>query len=134
MSKFASPAIQAINLIRYIGDEVLESGRPIDQLSGISEIIGSPSEELADQILEELHQRGLASMGDPVKMPDGTSFVNISLTLDGEDRSGIMRREGKKRSAPLLQDFNCYPNPLWIGLWQLVLVKVRGTRHRTTVF
>ena len=134
MSKFASPAIQAINLIRYIGDEVLESGRPIDQLSGISEIIGSPSEELADQILEELHQRGLVSMGDPVKMPDGTSFVNISLTLDGEDRSGIMRREGKKRSAPLLQDFNCYPNPLWIGLWQLVLVKVHGTRHRTTVF
>ena len=134
MSKFASPAIQAINLIRYIGDEVLESGRPIDQLSGISEIIGSPSEELADQILEELHQRGLVSMGDPVKMPDGTSFVNISLTLDGEDRSGIMRREGKKRSAPLLQDFNCYPNPLWIGLWQLVLVKVHGTHHRTTVF
>ena len=38
-------------------------------------------------------------------------------TLDGEDRSGIMRREGKKRSAPLLQDFNRYPNPLWIGLW-----------------
>ena len=24
-----------------------------------------------------------------------------------------MRREGKKRSAPLLQDFNRYPNPLW---------------------
>ena len=30
MSKFASPAIQAINLIRYIGDEVLDSGQPID--------------------------------------------------------------------------------------------------------
>ena len=38
-------------------------------------------------------------------------------TLDGEDRSGIMRGEGEKRSAPLLQDFNRYPNPLWIGLW-----------------
>ena len=33
-------------------------------------------------------------------------------TLDGEDRSGIMRGEGKKRSAPLLQDFNRYPNSL----------------------
>ena len=94
MSKFANPAIQAINLIRYIGNEVLESGRPIDQLSGISEIIGSPSEELADQILEALHQRGLVSMGDPVRMPDGKSFVNISLTLDGWERYEAEKRGG----------------------------------------
>ncbi len=95
MSKFASPAIQAINLIRYIGDEVLESGQPIDQLSGISEISGSPSEELADQILEELHQRGLVNMGDPVKMLDGTAFVNISLTLDGWERYEAEKRGGR---------------------------------------
>ena len=64
-------------------------------------------------------------------------LVNSGLPeqpLDGEDRSGIMRREGKKRSAPLLQDFNRYPNPLWIGVWQLVLIKVHGTHHRTAVF
>ena len=94
MSKFASPAIQAINLIRYIGDEVLESGRPIDQLSGISGITGSPSEELADKIIEELHQQGLISMGEPVKALDGTLFINVSLTLDGWERYEAEKRGG----------------------------------------
>ena len=54
-------------------------------------------------------------------LPDRPAAVQgceaAKRTIDGEDRSGIMRREGKKRSAPLLQDFNRYPNPLWIGLW-----------------
>ena len=86
MSNFTSPAIQAMNLIRYIGDEVSGSGRPIDQFSGISGIIGSPSEELADQILEELHQKGLISMEDPVKALDGNLFMNVNLSLDGWER------------------------------------------------
>ena len=94
MSKFASPAIQAINLIRYIGDEALESGRPIDQLSGISEIIGSPSEESADKIIEELHQQGLISMREPVEALDGTLFINVSLTLDGWERHEATKRGG----------------------------------------
>ena len=59
MNDFTSPAIQAMNLIRYIGDEMSESGRPIEQLSGFSRIIGSPSEELANQIVEELDEKGL---------------------------------------------------------------------------
>ena len=94
MSKFASPAIQAINLIRYIGDEVSESGRPIDQFSGISGITDSPSEELADKIIEELHQQGLISMGEPVKALDGTLFINVSLTLDGWERYEAEKRGG----------------------------------------
>ena len=35
MSNFTSPAIQAMNLIRYIGDEVSKSGEPIYQLPGL---------------------------------------------------------------------------------------------------
>ena len=32
MSNFTDPAVQAMNLIRYIGDKVSESGKPIPQL------------------------------------------------------------------------------------------------------
>ena len=77
----------------------------------------------------------LVNSGAPLRSArSGPGREAAKRTLDGEDRSGIMRREGKKQSAPLLQDFNRYPNPLWIGLWQLVLVKVHGTHHRTAVF
>ena len=31
MSEFTSPAVQAMNLIRYIGDQVSESGKPITE-------------------------------------------------------------------------------------------------------
>ena len=86
MSNFTTPAIQAMNLIRYIGDKVSELGRPIGELSGFSEIIGSPSEELADQIAEELCDRGLVKIGEPVKMTGETIFMNVGLTLDGWDQ------------------------------------------------
>ena len=98
MSNFTSPAIQAMNLIRYIGDEVSGSGRPIEQLSGISGITDSPSEELANQILEELYQQGILSMADPVKTLDGTLFVDISLTPSGREWYEVEKRgrfEGK---------------------------------------
>ena len=94
MNDFTSPAIQAMNLIRYIGDEMSESGRPIGKLSGLSGIIGSPSEELANQIVEELNERGLIRIGNPVKMLGGTIFMNVSLSLDGWERY-----EAEKRGA-----------------------------------
>ena len=98
MSNFTSPAIQAMNLIRYIGDEVSESGRPIDRLSGFNGIIGSPGEELADQICEELHQHGLIRMVAPAKTTGFTLFLNVSLTLSGWERYEAEKRgrfEGK---------------------------------------
>ena len=60
--------------------------------SGISGIIGSPSEESADKIIEELHQQGLISMREPVEALDGTLFINVSLTLDGWERYEATKR------------------------------------------
>ena len=50
MSDFTSPAVQAMNLIRYIGDEVsrIRPTRCRKLFGDISGIIGSSSEELAE--------------------------------------------------------------------------------------
>ena len=84
MSEFKSPAVQAMNLVRHIGDQVLESGQPIT-LSGIGDAIGSPSEEFADQLVEELYEAGIIRWGStPIGSSGETkTFLNVNLTLAG---------------------------------------------------
>ena len=59
MNEFRSPAIQAMNLIRHIGDQVSESGEPIGKFSGgqIQDVIGAPSAVFAEQLVEDLGGR-----------------------------------------------------------------------------
>ena len=85
MSEFRSPAIQAMNLIRHIGDQVSESGEPIDEFSGgqIQDVIGAPSAVFAEQLVEDLDAAGLIRMGEPVRTFGGTTFLSINLTLAG---------------------------------------------------
>ena len=83
MSSFVNPAAQAMNLIRHIGDRIIESGKPISQLSGFAKSIGAPSQELADGLLEELYGRGLVKMWNPSGSFDGTPFMNVDLSLAG---------------------------------------------------
>ncbi len=83
MSSFVNPAAQAMNLIRYIGDRIIESGEPISQLSGFAKSMGASSQELADGLLEELYNRSLVKMWKPVKTFNGTTFMNVDLSLDG---------------------------------------------------
>ena len=51
MSNFTSPAIQAMNLVRYIGDEVSESGMPIRYLN-CADIHDTPVRTLPDNSLK----------------------------------------------------------------------------------
>jgi len=87
MSEFKSPAIQAINLIRHIGDKVSESGEPVDTISGgeIQQVIGSPSDVFAEQIFEDLCDAGLVRIGtDPIRtFGGGATFLNVNLSLAG---------------------------------------------------
>ena len=76
----------AMNLIRYIGDQVSESGQPIYQLSEVAALIAAPSEEIADSIFEELTERGLITVGNINKLMDGTVFMHVNLGLDGWER------------------------------------------------
>lgn len=85
MTNFTSPAIQEINLIRYIGDKVSESGKPIDQIGAksICSIIGAPSEEFLDQLIEEMTKDGIVKMGRLISLYEGKSFLQVNLTLTG---------------------------------------------------
>lgn len=93
MSTFTNPAIQAMNLIRHIGDKVIESGKPIDFLYQFAEGIGAPSEELADGLLEELYDRGLVKMRMPPRsLRNETTFFNVDLSLAGWEQYDAGRR------------------------------------------
>ena len=92
MSSFVNPAAQAINLIRYIGDKIIESGKPIGQLSGFAKSIGASSQELADGLLEELYARSLVKMWEPAKSFDGTIFMNVDLSLAGWEQYDAGKR------------------------------------------
>ena len=84
MSEFISPAIQAMNLIRYIGDEVLRSGAAIRQLpANLHEIIHAPSSEFAFEIVEELEEQKILKGH---KMKRFSAYTNVNLTLEGWNR------------------------------------------------
>lgn len=73
----------AMNLIRHIGDRVSELGQPIDQFSGFGALIDAPSEEIAYNLLEELTERKLVIVGRVVKAFEGSTFMDVNLSLDG---------------------------------------------------
>ena len=94
MTNFTSPAIQKINLIRYIGDIVSESGKPIDRIDAKSLYHGidAPSEEFLDQLMEELADNGIIKMVNKIPLFEGTLFLQVNLTLTGWEQY-----EGEKR-------------------------------------
>ena len=86
MNNFTNPAVQAMNLIRYIGDLVSQSGRPIPELwaTDLQSAIDAPSEEFAEQLVEELDKMGVIRMADPMRVQQqGPIFRYVNLTLKG---------------------------------------------------
>ena len=81
-----SPAVQAVNLIRYIGDKVTELGAPIVQLrsENFYEEMGSPSARFAVSLLSDLCDQGVIKTTDATHLLSGGSiFMNVDLTLKG---------------------------------------------------
>ena len=58
MNDFVSPAVLAMNIIRHIGDHVLELGTAIPQLIGGAGIVGATNHKLVSELIEELQDRG----------------------------------------------------------------------------
>jgi len=95
MSNFTSPAIQVMNLIRYIGDEVSESGMPIRYLNcaDIHESIAAPSENFAGQLIEDLNQRGTVKFKERSRERGiAAAFFYVTLTLDGWEQYEAEKR------------------------------------------
>ena len=92
MSNFTNPKIQAMNLVRYIGDRVSESGEPIKELpNDIGTIIGSPSRQLAWQLMEELVGKNILQARIENTHP-GKAFSMFNLTLEGWEQYEAERR------------------------------------------
>ena len=84
MADYVTPAEQAMNLIRYIGDEVKREGCPIDiAFSKNPDIMGAQSQELAEGIIVELQERRLIKIGQRHVLDREIALLDITLSLDG---------------------------------------------------
>ena len=82
-----SPPQQAVNALRYIGDLVLETGEPLEELpKNFRSVIGSPSRDFADQIVTQMATRGLVSAIDAGEMGRAHYVIQIQPTLLGWER------------------------------------------------
>lgn len=92
--KLPSPAIQAINTIRYIGDEINRTGQPINNLPlNLYAIAGSANPYLFGQIIRELIVRG-DLLGTDVSTNQGSDFLNVGLALNGWEKYEL-EQQGK---------------------------------------
>lgn len=79
-----SPAIQALNLIRFLGLSVSASGKPLREFPpDIHAIVGSPSRDFAMRIVKQLHQRGIFDLTPCGHMGSTNEVMEIDLTLLG---------------------------------------------------
>ncbi len=89
-----SPAEQAKNLIRFIGDEFNKTGDKLNSLpDDLFSIIGAPSPQIAGELAIELAHRGLISGNERKTLNTPPSILHANLTLDGwevyeEERRG----------------------------------------------
>ena len=84
MTDFINPSVMAMNIIRHIGNEIERTGHPIGQISGLCNISGGQSEELAGDIFLDLYERGIIRQSNPEpRLLDGYLFLNVSLSLEG---------------------------------------------------
>ena len=98
--RLPSPAVQATNIVRFIGDKVSRSGEAVGQLPpGFHAIIGARNRDEAIRLTEELVEskilkaapKGTAVESNPVG-PPRPSFTNINLSLDGWEQYEAEKR------------------------------------------
>ena len=98
-SRLPSPAVQATNIIRFIGDKVSRSGEAVGQLPpGFHAIIGARNRDEAIRLTEELVEskilkasKGTTAESNPVG-PPRSSFTDINLSLDGWEQYEAEKR------------------------------------------
>ena len=92
MSEFLSPAVQAQNIIRYVGDKIIESGNVIPQISGdLYSEIGASSSDLAFKLMEELEEKGVLKSRH-ISTFKSSTLVNVNLTLEGWEQYEAEKR------------------------------------------
>ena len=95
MNDFRNPALLAMDIVRYIGDRVSESGEPIPRLRNLGEAIGAPSHELVEHVFEDLEDENVIRVDSTVFLGDGRTplfFRGVDLTLEGWERYEAEKR------------------------------------------
>jgi hypothetical protein len=83
-ARLPSAAQQATNLIRYVGDQITNSGKQLNDFPhDIDTIIGSPNRDFALRIARQLVQRGLLDGRDSGHLGSAYELILIDLTLEG---------------------------------------------------
>lgn len=85
--RLPTPAQQALNIIRMVGERVAESGKPIDNLPlSFHAAVGSPNRNFAMSIARQLMQGGqlIAIKAGDMGSPD--EIIRADLTLAGWER------------------------------------------------
>ena len=85
VTEFKSPIIQAMNIIRHVGDGMSKTGEPV-KVDHVKEIMESPSNEFGESVINELCKRGLMSQTGPDRDFDGVWRLSLSLTFEGWER------------------------------------------------
>lgn len=88
-----SPAEQAVQAIKYIGNFVSQAGERLERIPvDFYATIGAPNPTMAVELVIELTQKGLID-GVPVdSMGKSPDLLNVNLTLDGWDRFEAEKR------------------------------------------
>ena len=98
-----SAAVQAANIIRFVGDSVSRSGEAVNQLpDGFHAIVGALNHKAAIDLTKELVELGKLRadpLGTKVRIDPSTLyphrlFTNITLTLDGWEQYEAEKRGG----------------------------------------
>lgn len=84
MNDFVSPAIQAMNLIREIGDKVSQSNEPLPRLI--------PRNNLEEQLIDELVDSGIIKVPHDIDAFEGTMLMGVNLTLAGWEQYEAEKR------------------------------------------
>lgn len=83
-AKLPSPAIQASNIIRYIGEHYLNTGSTTSQLQpSLYAIIGAPNPEFAGNLLLELKKNKLVEGLERRNLNSPPELLDATLTLEG---------------------------------------------------
>ena len=83
-----------MNLIRYIGNKISESGEPIPRLfsASVQSEIGASSTASSEQLIEELEEHRVIKIANTISTGGGKIFLTVNLTLDGWERYEAEKR------------------------------------------
>jgi len=92
-AQLPSPAVQAINLLRFVGDRTSASGRALREFPiDIHAVVGSPNRDFAMRIVRQLMNGGLLDAVSCGTLDSADEVMEIDLTLPGWSQYEAERR------------------------------------------